>query len=67
MKRFDSIMLVFAFILLVSCGKTNLPDSKDKSGAEYSNLVDSTSQSELRKTLLFGKAFVCQNLSVFDF
>lgn len=52
MKRFASIMLVFAFMMLVSCGKTNLLDSKDKSGAEYSNLVDSTSQSELGKILL---------------
>ncbi len=50
MKKFVSIILVFVFMLLVSCQKADLPESGNT--AEYSNLVDSGVQSELKETLL---------------
>ncbi len=50
MKRFVSVILIFVFMLLVSCQKADLPENE--SGAEYSNLVDSGVQSELQETLL---------------
>ena len=50
MKRFVSIILVFVFVLLAACQKADVPENE--SGAEYSNLVDSGVQSELKETLL---------------
>ena len=52
MKRFVSVILVFVVMLLASCGKADLPDSKNEVGTGYSNLVDSKAQSELKNILL---------------
>lgn len=52
MKRFVSIILVIVFMLLVSCGKADLPGSESENGAEYSNLVDLKVQSDLKESLL---------------
>lgn len=52
MKKFVSIILVFVLMFLVSCKKADLPDSRSEDAAEYSNLVDSGVQSELKETLL---------------
>ena len=52
MKKFVSIILVFVLMFLVSCKKADLPDSRSEDAAEYSNLVDSGVQSELKEILL---------------
>ncbi len=50
MKKFVSIILVFVCMFLVSCQKADSPENENT--AEYSNLVDSGVQSELKETLL---------------
>ena len=52
MKKFVSIILVFVLMFFVSCKKADSPDSNSENVAEYSNLVDTDVQSELKETLL---------------